>query len=232
MNRQLSFARRVDLSRMDSIIYRICRRPYFRLNRWEMSRFYDHSRNFFFTFYNFQLNVISICYKTNENPRSIFIHKWIQISIIIFFPRTKIFATSHNVLNELNRNFSSSSSSTGRTLPIPVYCRVCGDKSFGKHYGVYCCDGCSCFFKRSVRRRIIYTCIGTYIGLLLVYNEGRTNILRNRGVRLAGTGQCVVDKARRNWCPFCRLQKCLRVNMNVAGKYLINKWQIKLAYFS
>lgn len=35
---------------------------------------------------------------------------------------------------------------------------------------------------------------------------------------LAGTGQCVVDKARRNWCPFCRLQKCLRVNMNVTGK--------------
>lgn len=35
---------------------------------------------------------------------------------------------------------------------------------------------------------------------------------------LAGTRQCIVDKARRNWCPFCRLQKCLRVNMNVTGK--------------
>jgi hypothetical protein len=37
----------------------------------------------------------------------------------------------------------------------------------------------------------------------------------------AGTGQCIVDKARRNWCPFCRLQKCMRVNMNVSGKYLV-----------
>lgn len=44
-----------------------------------------------------------------------------------------------------------------------LQCRVCGDSSSGKHYGIYACNGCSGFFKRSVRRRLIYR-----------WGEGRT----------------------------------------------------------
>ena len=71
-------------------------------------------------------------------------------------------------------------------------CKVCGDRSSGKHYGVLTCDGCRGFFKRSVRRSLEYQC--------------------------KNDGDCVVDLTRRNQCQACRLKKCYEVGMNPDGK--------------
>lgn len=76
---------------------------------------------------------------------------------------------------------SPASASTGGT------CAVCGDSSSGKHYGVFSCEGCKGFFKRTVRKELVYSC--------------------RKG------GSCVIDRALRNRCQACRYQKCIVVGM-------------------
>ncbi|XP_076352018.1 retinoic acid receptor RXR-alpha-B-like isoform X3 [Tachypleus tridentatus] len=66
-------------------------------------------------------------------------------------------------------------------------CSICGDRASGKHYGVYSCEGCKGFFKRTVRKDLTYAC-----------REERN---------------CIVDKRQRNRCQYCRYQKCLIMGM-------------------
>lgn len=66
-------------------------------------------------------------------------------------------------------------------------CSICGDRASGKHYGVYSCEGCKGFFKRTVRKDLSYAC-----------REEKS---------------CLIDKRQRNRCQYCRYQKCLSMGM-------------------
>ncbi|XP_070531649.1 retinoic acid receptor RXR-alpha-B-like isoform X2 [Ptychodera flava] len=66
-------------------------------------------------------------------------------------------------------------------------CAVCGDRASGKHYGVYSCEGCKGFFKRTVRKDLHYAC--------------------------RDEKNCIVDKRQRNRCQYCRYQKCIAMGM-------------------
>jgi hypothetical protein len=91
---------------------------------------------------------------------------------------------------------SSASNGTGKSSHYPPnhplsnskhLCSICGDRASGKHYGVYSCEGCKGFFKRTVRKDLTYAC-----------REDR---------------QCLIDKRQRNRCQYCRYQKCLQMGM-------------------
>ncbi|XP_070844077.1 estrogen receptor 2a isoform X5 [Chaetodon trifascialis] len=71
------------------------------------------------------------------------------------------------------------------------FCAVCHDYASGYHYGVWSCEGCKAFFKRSIQRHNDYIC--------------------------PATNQCTIDKNRRKSCQACRLHKCYEVGMTKCG---------------
>ncbi|XP_072115043.1 retinoic acid receptor RXR-beta-A isoform X2 [Mobula birostris] len=85
---------------------------------------------------------------------------------------------------QLSRGIYPAGSTTSSLRRV---CSICGDRSSGKHYGVYSCEGCKGFFKRTVRKDLTYTC--------------------------RDSKECTVDKRQRNRCQYCRYQKCLATGM-------------------
>lgn len=46
------------------------------------------------------------------------------------------------------------------------YCAVCHDYASGYHYGVWSCEGCKAFFKRSIQgSRAFFTSVGGLVWL-------------------------------------------------------------------
>lgn len=68
-------------------------------------------------------------------------------------------------------------------------CPICSDKISGFHYGIFSCESCKGFFKRTVQNRKNYVCL--------------------RGAA------CPVTIATRKKCPACRFEKCLQKGMKL-----------------
>ncbi|UXI21121.1 hypothetical protein NH340_JMT07064 [Sarcoptes scabiei] len=95
---------------------------------------------------------------------------------------------SLTIASAANNNSSSGSYPPNHPLSGSKHlCAICGDRASGKHYGVYSCEGCKGFFKRTVRKDLFYAC-----------REERN---------------CIIDKKQRNRCQYCRYQKCLQMGM-------------------
>ncbi|XP_059145624.1 uncharacterized protein LOC131932738 [Physella acuta] len=70
-----------------------------------------------------------------------------------------------------------------------ILCKICGDKASGFHYGVFSCEGCKGFFRRTIRHQLTYKPCDT-------------------------PGACLIMRISRNRCQFCRLQKCITSGMS------------------
>ncbi|XP_070611944.1 nuclear receptor subfamily 2 group C member 1 isoform X1 [Erythrolamprus reginae] len=99
----------------------------------------------------------------------------------------QLFFTSPDISAQHIQILTDSSSTEQTPNKVFDLCVVCGDKASGRHYGAVTCEGCKGFFKRSIRKNLVYSC--------------------------RGTRDCVINKHHRNRCQYCRLQRCIAFGM-------------------
>lgn len=76
-------------------------------------------------------------------------------------------------------------------LELP-FCRICGKRASGIHFGVYSCEACKAFFRRCLQRTSPYKC--------------------DKG------GNCIIDEQQKGLnCSACRLKKCQELGMSKEG---------------
>ncbi|KPP79245.1 estrogen receptor alpha-like [Scleropages formosus] len=105
------------------------------------------------------------------------------------------------------------------------YCAVCNDYASGYHYGVWSCEGCKAFFKRSLQgpscslhclRYIkVPPVFALFLGLIFVLKKSRFSSCPagHNDYMCPATNQCTIDRNRRKSCQACRLRKCCEVGM-------------------
>ncbi|XP_071941441.1 peroxisome proliferator-activated receptor gamma-like [Antedon mediterranea] len=80
------------------------------------------------------------------------------------------------------------------TYSAMLKCQICGDHSSGLHYGVYSCEGCKGFFRRTQRLNLQYKVCPFW-----------------------DTVPCDINVSNRNKCRYCRYNKCLSLGMCAAA---------------
>ncbi|XP_036155044.1 nuclear receptor subfamily 2 group C member 1 isoform X4 [Myotis myotis] len=99
----------------------------------------------------------------------------------------QLFFTTPDLSAQHLQFLTDNSSSDQGPNKIFDLCVVCGDKASGRHYGAVTCEGCKGFFKRSIRKNLVYSC--------------------------RGSKDCIINKHHRNRCQYCRLQRCIAFGM-------------------
>ncbi|XP_062615631.1 nuclear receptor ROR-alpha B-like [Saccostrea cucullata] len=80
---------------------------------------------------------------------------------------------------------------TSEPLELP-FCRICGKKASGIHFGIYSCEACKAFFRRCLQRKTPFKC--------------------DKG------DNCLIDEQQKGLnCSACRLKKCLENGMSKEG---------------
>lgn len=86
-------------------------------------------------------------------------------------------------------SYSGATGGISRQQLLSGPCPICGDRISGFHYGIFSCESCKGFFKRTVQNKKNYVCL--------------------RGAN------CQVAMNTRKKCPACRFNKCLKMGMKL-----------------